>query len=211
MAAGGCGRRDRPSRRPSVRIRDVRGFTILETLFVVALAVTIVAIALPATLEGLEESRTRNAARYLAARIRLARASAAARSRIMGLRFERLGDEFTFGTYEDGDRDGIRTSDIDRGIDRLVEPIARLSSSFPGVRFGFLDDVPPIGEDGSDGDPVKAGASDILTLSPGGTATSATLYLCGSTRSQYAVRVLGSTGRTRVLQFNRASSLWIEK
>jgi type II secretory pathway pseudopilin PulG len=211
MGAGGCGRRDRASRRPFVPIRDLRGFTIVETLFVIALAVTLVGIAVPATLEGLEETRTRNAARYLAARIRLSRAMAAARSRTIGLRFERVGDEYVFGGYEDGDRDGIRTADIDRGIDRLVEPVERVATSFPGVRFGFLEGVPAMGEDASDGDPVRAGASDILTLTPTGTATSATLYLCGRTRSQYAVRVLGTTGRTRVFQFNRTSSTWMEK
>jgi hypothetical protein len=204
-------RRDRASRRPSIQIGSVRGFTIIETIFVVSLAMTILSIAVPATLGGLEETRTRNAARYMAARIRLARATAAARSRAIGLRFERSGHEFAFGAYEDGDRDGIRTSDIERGIDRPVDALERLSASFPGVNFGFLDGVPAIGEDAGDGDPVKAGAADILTLSPGGTATSATLYLCGQTRSQYAVRVLGTTGRTRVFQFDRASSVWIEK
>jgi type II secretory pathway pseudopilin PulG len=211
MVAGGSGRRDRASRRPSVLITGVRGFTVIETLFVVALVVTLVAIAVPATLEGLEETRARNAARYLAARIRLARAMAAARSRIIGLRFELVEGQYAFGVYEDGDRDGIRTSDIERGVDRLVEPVERLSSSFPGVRFGFLEGVSPIGEDAGDGDAVRAGASDILTLSPSGTATSATLYLCGETRSQYAVRVFGTTGRTRVFQFNRVSYTWIEK
>ena len=211
MGAGGRGRRDRASRRPFVPARCVRGFTVVETLFVVALVVTLIGIAVPVTLEGLEETRTRTAARYLAARIRLARAMAATRSRTIGLRFERVEDEYAFGVYEDGDRDGIRTADIDRGVDRLVEPVERLATSFPGVRFGFLEGVPAMGEDATDGDAVRAGASDILTLSPSGTATSATLYLCGQTRSQYAVRVLGTTGRTRVFQFNRATSIWIEK
>jgi hypothetical protein len=203
-------RRGRASRRPLVPPGDPRGFTVIETLFVVALAVTLVGISVPATLGGLEETRTRNAARYLAARIRLARAMAAARSKVVGLRFERADDEYAFGVYEDGDRDGIRSADIERGIDPLVAPIERVASSFPGVRFGFLAGVSPIGEDAIDGDPVRTGSADILTLTPEGTATSATLYLCG-TRSQYAVRVLGTTGRTRVFQYIRASSTWIEK
>lgn len=211
MGAGGRGRRDRVSRRPFVPIDGIRGYTVVEAVFVVALAVTLVGIAVQATLEGLEETRTRNAARYLAGRIRLARAMAAARSKIIGFRFERAEDDYAFGVYEDGDRDGIRTADIERGNDRLVAPVERMTSSFPGVRFGFLEGTPPIGEDVSDGDPVRTGSSDILTLSPAGTATSATLYLCGPTRSQYAVRVLGTTGRTRVFQFDRASSTWIEK
>jgi len=211
MVAGGRGRRDGASRRPSVRIRGAGGYTVIEALFVVSLVLTLMAIAVPATLEGLEETRTRSAARFLAGRIRLARAMAAARSKMIGLCFERVDNDYAFGVFEDGDRDGIRTIDIQRGTDRPVEPLTRLTSSFPGVRFGFLDGVPPMGEDAIDSDPVRAGSSDILTLSPNGTATSATLYICGPTRSQYAVRVLGTTGRTRVFHFSRASSTWIEK
>ena len=49
---------------------------------------------------------------------------------------------------------------------------------------------------------MPIGPAKILTMSPDGTATSGTLYLRGA-RSQYAVRVLGATGRTRVLKYDR--------
>lgn len=212
MVASVDGRRGGASRRPLVGVGSARGFTVIEALFALAVAVTLVSIAVPVTLQGLEETRTRNAARYLAGRIRLARAMAAARSRTIGLRFERAASGYAFAVYEDGDRDGIRTTDVQLGIDRVVEPLEHLTSSFPGVQFGFLDGVPPIGEDGRDDtDPVRAGSSDILSLTPNGTATAATLYICGPTQSQYAVRVLGTTGRTRVFQYDRPSSTWIEK
>jgi type II secretory pathway pseudopilin PulG len=210
MTAGVCGRRGCVSRRPLRR--DAFGYTALETLLVVSIVVTLVGLAVPVTLEGLEEARTRGAARYLATRIRLARAMAAARSRTIGLCFERVGAEYAYALYEDGDRDGIRTADIEQGIDRVVAPREWPTTSFPGVRFGFLAGVPPIGGDAGDlNDPVRAGSSDIVSLTPIGTATGATLYLCGPKRSQYAVRVLGTTGRTRVFQFDRASATWIEK
>lgn len=210
MAAGVRGRRGCVARRPLRR--DAFGYTALEALLAVSIAVTLVGLAVPVTLEGLEETRTRGAARYLAARIRLARAMAAARSRTIGLCFERLGTEYAYALYEDGDRDGIRTADLEEGIDRVVAPREWLTTSFPGVRFGFLAGVPPIGGDAGDvDDPIRAGSSDILSLTPIGTATAATLYLCGPTRSQYAVRVLGTTGRTRVFQFDRTSVTWIEK
>jgi hypothetical protein len=45
-------------------------------------------------------------------------------------------------------------------------------------------------------------------VSPDGTATSGTLYVQGS-RAQYAVRVLGATGRTRVLKYERGSGAWV--
>ena len=52
------------------------------------------------------------------------------------------------------------------------------------------------------------GSSRILTLGPDGTATSGTLYVRGR-RGQYAVRILGITGRTRVLRFHPGTGQWI--
>jgi prepilin-type N-terminal cleavage/methylation domain-containing protein len=65
------------------------GFTILELLFVIAIAGTLTAIAVPQGLRALDDFRTRAAARYLAQRIADARLSAIRRSASHGLRFER--------------------------------------------------------------------------------------------------------------------------
>jgi hypothetical protein len=115
--------------------------------------------------------------------------------------------------YEDGDRDGIRTADIRRGIDREIAPAERLTDRFIRVRFGFLDGVGAIDNNdrGDAGDPIRAGASNIMTFSPNGSATGGTLYLRGKTRSQYAVRVLGVTGRTRVFQYHTGTTRWTER
>jgi hypothetical protein len=186
---------------------------VLEMLFTVALALTIVTAAVPALLGGVEEQRARSAARYLAGRVRLARATAVARSRMVGLRFERVDADYQFAMYEDGDRDGIRTADVRDGTDRQVMAAERLTLRFKDTRFGFLDGVPPVEDQDADGssDPVHAGVADIVSLSPQGSASSATLYIRGPRRSQYAVRVLGTTGRTRVLEFDRASRRWLER
>jgi type II secretory pathway pseudopilin PulG len=206
------GRRDRACRR-AARRSWVSGFTLVEMLFTVALGVTILGIAVPAFLSGLEEARTRSAARYLAGRLRLARAMAVARSRNVGVRFERADDDYRYTVYEDGDRDGVRTVDIVLGIDREIAQGERLTYSFSGVRFGFLAGVPTIDshDPGNAGDPIRAGSSNIMTFSPNGSATGGTLYLRGAKRSQYAVRVLGVTGRTRVFQYHTGSGRWTER
>ena len=120
-------RRPRPAgwrlRRPSVWILGARGYTIVEALFVVALAVTLVSIAVPATLEGLEETRTRSAARLLAGRIRLARAMAAARSKMIGLRFERVDEDMPSASTKTGIVMGFGRSTS------RTEPIASSSRS----------------------------------------------------------------------------------
>jgi S-ribosylhomocysteine lyase LuxS involved in autoinducer biosynthesis len=81
------------------------------------------------------------------------------------------------------------------------------------VRFGFLEGVHTIDHEdpGSAGDPIRAGVSNIMTFSPNGSATGGTLYLRGAKRSQYAVRVLGVTGRTRVFQYHTGTARWTER
>ena len=54
---------------------------------------------------------------------------------------------------------------------------------------------------------IRIGSSRILTLGPDGTATSGTIYLRGR-RGQYAVRILGATGRTRVWRFHPGTGEW---
>ena len=64
------------------------GFTILELLFVLAIAGTLTTIAVPQGLRALDDFRTRAAARYLAQRLVDARLGAIKRSLAHGLRFE---------------------------------------------------------------------------------------------------------------------------
>jgi hypothetical protein len=52
--------------------------------------------------------------------------------------------------------------------------------------------------------------SALMSFSPIGTASSRTLYLRGGDGSQYAVRVLGATGRTRVLRYVAGTRVWVE-
>ena len=53
-------------------------------------------------------------------------------------------------------------------------------------------------------DPVQIGSSTLLSFSPTGSSTSGTLFMHGIRGNQFAVRVLGATGRTRILEFNFA-------
>jgi hypothetical protein len=80
------------------------------------------------------------------------------------------------------------------------------------VRFGLRAHVPDL--DGirasADGDGVRIGTSRILSMGPDGTATAGTLYLRGR-RGQYAVRVLGATGRTRVLRYEAGTDTWVTR
>ena len=188
-----------------------RGFSLLETMLVLALLALMAAIAAPSILGGLDDARARAAAHHVAALARLTRVQAATRSTRVGLRFERQGAGYQYAIYVDGNGNGLRGRDIRRGIDAPITPVEHIGDRFPGVVLGVAPGVTRI----SDGrpmteaaDPVRLGSADTLTFTPLGTATSGTIFLRSRKGRQYAVRVLGATGRTRVMEFRPETRSW---
>ncbi len=183
----------------------------LELTFAVSAAMVIAAAAAPRLLASADEIRAAGAARYVATRLHGARLAAVSRSAAVGWQF--VGSPtggYTFAPYQDGNGNGIRSREIQDGIDPQVGPAERLPNQFPGVEFGALPGLPPVEPGGTapGNDPIRLGTGSILTFTPTGTATAGTLYILGRNRRQYAVRVLGETGRTRVLRFNPTTGRW---
>jgi len=188
------------------------GFTILELLFVLAIAGMLTAFAVPQGLRALDDFRTRAAARYLAQRLVDARLGAIKRSLAQGLRFEPATPDYRVTTVIDGNANGLRTADIQKGIDRALTQPETIGTHFHDVVFGILDDVPDAdGQPANGTDGVRVGVSKLLAMNPDGTSTSGTLYLHGRDRAQYAVRVLGITGRVRVLKFDHVRRRWMDQ
>ena len=161
-----------------------------------------------------EDSQVTAAARYLSAQAMLARSRALQHSASVGIRFEQDAGGYRFGVYVDGDGDGIRHVDVARGVDRQLGLFQRLHETYPLVRLELDASVPPVTASapaGANADPVRFGAGDTLTFSPLGTATSGSLYLRGRTGHQCALRVLGTTGRIRLLCFDRGRGEWAER
>jgi prepilin-type N-terminal cleavage/methylation domain-containing protein len=187
------------------------GFTLVEMLFALAIIATLAAVALPTANDAVDEMRTLMAARSLAARLSQIRIDAVTRSRSLALRFEAAGGAYRWSVYADGNGNGLRTADIAAGIDVSLGPKEMLGDKFPGVALGLLPGYPDadnVAGTGSDG--VRIGTARILTMSPDGTATAGTLYLHGR-RNQFAIRVLGATGRIRVLQYDQGRGTWITR
>jgi hypothetical protein len=139
------------------------------------------------------------AARYLAARLAYARSQAVARSANVAVLLTIAGDTATVAMYVDENGNGVRTRDIASGIDRLMATPVTLGSLFPHVILALNDPAETL-----------TTASALMSFTPLGTASSGTLYLRGRDGSQYAVRVLGATGRTRVLRYTAATRAWVE-
>lgn len=192
-------------------MRNQRGTTILEALFAMSVAVTATTMAVPFIGGVLDDVRTAAAARYVAGRIGSARLDAVKRSDAVALRFEAAEGGYRFAVVGDGNGNGVRTADIQAGVDEQLTPFERLEDRFPGVRFELGAGVPDAdGRAGTGTDGVRVGTARILTMSSDGTATSGTLYIRGH-RGQFAVRVLGATGRTRMLQYQSGSRSWISR
>ena len=179
-----------------------QGYTLVEVLFVTALIAVLSAIAVPQSLATADRARASAAVRYLASRMAMARSHAVMRSANVALRFDEDRAGITFQMFVDGNRNGVRVRDIEASVDRPLDTPAHLSDLFPGVAIAVS------GEAGSD--PLRIGSSNLLSFAPLGTATSGSIYVRGRDGSQFAIRILGATGRVRVQRYVSRTGAWVD-
>jgi hypothetical protein len=149
------------------------------------------------------------AVRYLTTTCARARAEAVSRSRDVAVRFEEDPQGYRFAVYVDGNGDGIRTLDIQRGIDTPLARPERLSANFPGVALAVPAGLPPVEGGGpTDGDPLKLGPGNLLSFSALGTSSAGSIYVRGRSGSQYVIRAFAETGRVRTLRFDPVRRRW---
>jgi len=160
-------------------------------------------ITVPYLLQSIERARAMAAARYVAQQCGLARFQAVARSAIVAVRFLERDGEYEIEMFLDGNRNGVRTVDIASGVDVALTRPARLTALFAGARIGIAPEL-QLGND-----PVALGPGGLLSFTPVGTATAGSIYVIGRDRSQYVVRVLGATARTRLQRFDPVARDWV--
>lgn len=190
-----------------------RGATMIDLLVACALLAVVAAVAVPAMHAARDHDEARMAARDLANRLHRLRMQALRRNAAAAMRFDPV-DVGRTAEYLDGDSDGVRQADVDQSVDRLLDAPHHLRERFAGVRFAILYDIPDpdgVGMLAGGSDPLRIGSSNFVSFAPIGTATSGTVYLAGATGAQAAVRIMGATGRVRVLTFDRASHQWREE
>jgi hypothetical protein len=177
-------------------------------VFAAGLVVTVSGMAAPQLLSGLDDYRAAGAARYISARMQRARMDAVMRSSEVAIQFIRAGSGYTYAAYRDGNHNGVRTRDIQSGADPPVGSAERLPDHFAAVDFGVQAGLPAVDGDGlAGGDPIRLGASNLASFSSNGTATSGSVYIRGR-HAQYVVRIFGTTGKVRILKFDRAANQW---
>ena len=135
---------------------------------------------------------------------------ALSRHTTVALRFVQVGDSYQYAAYADGNGDGVRAADIESGVDPRIQDDEQLSNQFAHVAFGTLPGLPPVdpASPPPGADPIRFGVSDSAAFTPLGTATPGSLYIIGRSRAQYVVRVLGETGKTRILKFDAKVGQW---
>lgn len=196
------------------RLMADTGFSLAELLVVTGI---VAVLALPAMVRldaGLGRVRAEAGARQVAGWLARSRAQAVSSGRSAGLRFEQTRDGIRMERVLDGDEDGLRAEDLEAGVDRRLGAPVLLEELVPGARFGVAATLPAIDGGGSlprGANPVRFGRSELVSFSGRGTGTPGTVYVCGPDQDQYAVRVLGATGRIRVLQFDRVRGAWRER
>jgi type II secretory pathway pseudopilin PulG len=183
---------------------------LLEVLATIAIVAIVAGAGIPLALTGIDRSRTAAASRYVAGLMVKARFEAVRRSAFVAIRFTDDADGHSMRAYADGNGNGVLQRDIADGTDVPVTGVLRVGHHFSGVEFGIASGIPDIDSpqllDASD--PIRIGSSTLLSFNPNGASTSGTLFIRGGRASQFAVRILGTTGRTRVFEFDTASRTW---
>jgi len=185
------------------------GYSLIELTVVSGLVATLGAVSVPQLSAAVDAYRTAGAVRYLTTRLARARMEALVRSTEVAVRFTADADGGGYSVYLDGNGDGVRTHDIDEGIDPLLMPAERLHDNFAGVGFEVPAGLPPV-DSGSatDGDPLKLGVSNMLSFSALGTSSSGSVYVRGRGGAQYVIRAYGQTGKVRALKYSPRNRKW---
>ncbi len=189
------------------------GATVVEAMVVLAVFGLIVGVAAPNLFELSSGYRLHLGAHELRAVLHRAKAYAIYHAAKVGVKFFVEDDRVFFAIYKDGDGDGVRTRDIESGVDPQVTPTRRFLYLGADVRFGF-----PPGKSPRDPgaprrrlrrlwDPIRFNRSDLASFGPLGGSTPGSLYLTDGKRLQ-AVRVYGRTGKIKVIRYNFAKEVW---
>jgi type II secretory pathway pseudopilin PulG len=189
------------------------GWSLVELLIVLGASLVVAAWALAGLGAMAADARATGAARHLVARLRQERLEAVRTGRTCGLRFRDGGGGVIFEAVADGNGNGLRAAEIDTGVDVTRGAPVRLADAFAGTRFAIVDAVPSIdGGPGlpAGGDPIRLG-STILAFSPSGGSTSGTIYVASADSRQFAIRILGATGRIRLYELDRPRGRWLPR
>jgi hypothetical protein len=175
-----------------------------------AIVIAIAGLAVPVSATVVDAGRARQAASFVNSRFRLARIEALNHATNVGVVFDQTPEGWSIRICRDGNRNGLRRADIRNGVDPCPEKAQQFHALFPGVTIGVDPTMPGPTGDPPNPDPVRFGSSDMASFSPGGTCTSGSLFVRTARGQQYAIRIAGVNGRSRVFRYDAGAAVWRE-
>lgn len=190
------------------------GYQLIEAIVSAAIVMITAGFLLPPLLRLADGRRVRLAAAELGAVLNEARSNAIRYNCNVGVKFVEEDDRVHFVLYRDGNGDGVRSRDIDSGVDPPLGQPRTLTHLGRHIRFGFPPGRPP--RDPGDprrrlrrlDDPIRFNRSNIASFGPLGGSTPGSLYVTDSLRHLAAVRVFGRTGKVKVLRWDAIEDRW---
>lgn len=190
------------------------GYTLTELLMVLLVIVLILSISIPYMAGMISRGKVRAAAREITALFRAARFEAVSKRKYIGFEFLKKEDGYHFRKIQDGNANGIRKSDINKGVDIPLDGDWQIRNRYGNIDFSILTGkpikkIPPgTGIIENPDDPIKFGRSDIISFSPSGHASSGSIYISDEKSHMMGIVVFGPTVRIRVWDYDYEQSLW---
>ena len=191
------------------------GFQVFELLVVLVILMLVSAAGIPRILDWSRQIKVDLAANELVGVLRLTRSYAVRHTARVGVKFRpEAGSRVTFTIHRDGDGDGVRTADIEAGIDPPIGLPRELAHFGSYVRFGFPPGPAP--RDPGDprrrldrlDDPIRFNRSDIASFNHLGGSTPGSLYLTDGRYLLSVVRLFGRTGKVKVMRYDPEQETW---
>lgn len=206
---------EQPTNQSSPSRDSFRGFTLIDVLAVLAVLGVLVTLSVPPLRKMHDGLELQLAATEVAGVMRQARQYAVVHNVHVGIKFHRDEDTgFVYmQLYRDGDGDGVRTKDIEKGDDIPVAAAMPLTHVGRRVHFGFPTGPMPRNINGRGRitrreDPIRFNRSDIASFGPMHTATPGTVYLTDGSLRVAAVRISSRNARLRIYYWSRNTGIW---
>ena len=187
------------------------GFTLLEAMVALGIVGLVAAMALPNLLEVRRRTDHRRLARQIAHDTLGCRIAALTGCRNVGLVFAQAHGKWYYTMVADRDGDGVSRRDFAAGVDTQLGPRTWLEFLSYDVRVGVPSAwrVPDPGGSGHlPPDGMRTGNSNIISFSHLGHATPCTIYFNDGRERMLAVRINGSSGVIRALEWRRGWPEW---
>jgi hypothetical protein len=192
------------------RLGRATGLSVVELVLVVALMLGLAASGLEVLRSVARQQAGQAAARMLLHDLQDVAVRARSTGRARAVRLTAAGTGATWQEFEDGNGNGVRLVEIDAAVDPATGP-PRPAFREGRAALAIVKVVPTTDHTGvlaAGASPIRFGVSPLIVFTPRRTSSSGSIYVAGDDARQYAIRILGTTQRWRLLCMDDAAFQW---